>query len=32
MISGIFFVAVNLLIDLLVGFVDPRVRIQGTRA
>ncbi len=32
MISGVFFVAVNLLIDLLVGFVDPRVRIQGTRA
>ena len=32
MISGIFFVAVNLLIDLLVGFVDPRVRIPGTRA
>ncbi len=32
MISGLFFVAANLVIDLLVGFVDPRVRIQGARA
>lgn len=31
MISGVFFVGVNLLIDLLVGIVDPRVRIRGSR-
>ena len=31
MISGLFFVAANLLVDLIVGFVDPRVRIQGAR-
>ena len=30
-VSGVFFVVVNLLIDLLVGFVDPRVRIRGRR-
>jgi peptide/nickel transport system permease protein len=32
MISGLFFVTANLIIDLLVGFVDPRVRIRGARA
>lgn len=32
MVSGVFFVLVNLLIDLLVGIVDPRVRIRGKRA
>ena len=32
MVSGVFFVLVNLLIDVLVGFVDPRVRIRGKRA
>jgi len=32
MVSGIFFVIVNLLIDLAVGLVDPRVRIRGGRA
>lgn len=31
MVSGVFFVLVNLLIDVLVGFVDPRVRIRGRR-
>ena len=31
MISGMFFVFVNLLIDLAVGYVDPRVRIRGGR-
>jgi peptide/nickel transport system permease protein len=31
MISGLFFVAANLLVDLIVGFVDPRIRIQGAR-
>jgi peptide/nickel transport system permease protein len=31
MVSGVFFVVVNLVIDVLVGFVDPRVRIQGAR-
>jgi peptide/nickel transport system permease protein len=30
-VSGLFFVLVNLLIDVLVGFVDPRVRIRGHR-
>jgi peptide/nickel transport system permease protein len=32
MISGVFFVVANLTIDVLVGFVDPRVRIRGGRA
>lgn len=32
MVSGVFFVLVNLIIDLLVGVVDPRVRIRGKRA
>ena len=32
MVSGAFFVLVNLIIDLLVGVVDPRVRIRGRRA
>jgi peptide/nickel transport system permease protein len=31
MVSGVFFVVANLVIDLLVGFVDPRVRILGSR-
>ena len=31
MISGVFFVVANLTIDVLVGFVDPRVRIRGAR-
>lgn len=31
MISGVFFVLVNLTIDVLVGVVDPRVRIRGGR-
>jgi peptide/nickel transport system permease protein len=30
-VSGVFFVLVNLVIDVLVGFVDPRVRIRGSR-
>jgi peptide/nickel transport system permease protein len=32
MISGVFFVVANLAIDVLVGFIDPRVRIRGGRA
>jgi peptide/nickel transport system permease protein len=32
MVSGAFFVVVNLIIDVLVGVVDPRVRIRGRRA
>jgi peptide/nickel transport system permease protein len=32
MISGVFFVVINLMIDVLVGFIDPRVRIRGARA
>jgi peptide/nickel transport system permease protein len=31
MVSGVFFVLVNLTIDVAVGFVDPRVRIRGRR-
>lgn len=31
MVSGVFFVLINLAIDILVGIVDPRVRIQGSR-
>jgi peptide/nickel transport system permease protein len=31
MVSGVFFVVVNLVIDVLVGFVDPRVRLSGVR-
>jgi peptide/nickel transport system permease protein len=31
MISGLFFVVANLTIDVLVGVVDPRVRIRGAR-
>lgn len=31
MVSGVFFVLVNLMIDILVGFVDPRIRISGRR-
>ncbi|MER2634755.1 MAG: ABC transporter permease [Rhizobiaceae bacterium] len=29
MVSGAFFVTVNLLIDIVVGFVDPRIRIRA---
>jgi len=32
MVSGAFFVVVNLIIDVLVGIVDPRIRIRGRRA
>jgi peptide/nickel transport system permease protein len=32
MISGLFFVVANLIIDVAVGFVDPRVRLGGRRA
>ena len=32
MVSGLFFVFANLIIDVLVGYVDPRVRIKGSRA
>lgn len=32
MVSGLFFVLVNLLIDLAVGLVDPRVRLRGKKA
>jgi len=32
MVSGAFFVVVNLVIDVLVGVVDPRIRIRGRRA
>lgn len=32
MVTGAFFVLVNLLIDVLLGFFDPRIRIRGARA
>lgn len=32
MVSGAMFVGVNLLIDLAVGYVDPRIRVRGARA
>ncbi len=32
MITGAFFVFVNLLIDVLLGTVDPRIRIRGARS
>jgi peptide/nickel transport system permease protein len=31
MVSGVFFVTANLLVDILAGFVDPRIRIRGRR-
>ena len=31
MVSGVFFVLVNLLIDVLLGTFDPRIRIRGAR-
>jgi peptide/nickel transport system permease protein len=31
MVSGVFFVLINLTIDVLIGFVDPRVRIRGAQ-
>ena len=31
MVSGVFFVVVNLPVDILAGFVDPRIRIRGRR-
>ncbi len=31
MVSGVFFVTANLLVDIAVGFVDPRIRIRGRR-
>ena len=31
MVSGVFFVMVNLIIDVLVGIVDPRARLRGMR-
>ena len=30
-VSGVFFVVVNVVIDVLVGVVDPRIRIRGRR-
>lgn len=31
MVSGLFFVLVNLIVDILVGVIDPRVRLRGRR-
>ena len=32
MVTGAFFVLVNLVIDILLGYFDPRIRIRGARA
>lgn len=32
MVTGAFFVFVNLMIDVLLGYFDPRIRIRGARA
>jgi peptide/nickel transport system permease protein len=29
LVTGIFFVAVNVVVDILVGYFDPRVRLRG---
>lgn len=32
LVSGVFFVAVNLVVDLVLGFIDPRIRLRGAPA
>ena len=32
MVTGVFFVLVNLVVDVALGYVDPRIRIRGARA
>lgn len=32
MVTGAFFVLINLIVDVLVGYVDPRIRIRGADA
>lgn len=32
LVTGLFFVIVNLLVDLLLGIIDPRVRLRGANA
>jgi peptide/nickel transport system permease protein len=32
LVTGLFFVIVNLLVDLLLGIIDPRVRLRGAGA
>lgn len=32
MVTGVFFVCVNLVVDVLLGYVDPRIRLRGGRA
>ncbi len=32
MVTGVFFVVVNLIVDVALGYVDPRIRIRGARA
>jgi peptide/nickel transport system permease protein len=32
LVTGLFFVAVNLLVDVLLGVIDPRIRLRGARA
>jgi peptide/nickel transport system permease protein len=31
MVSGLFFVAANLVIDMLIGVIDPRIRLKEGR-
>lgn len=31
LVTGVFFVLVNLLVDVLIGYVDPRIRIRGSQ-
>jgi peptide/nickel transport system permease protein len=32
MVTGVFFVLINLVVDVALGYVDPRIRIRGARA
>lgn len=32
LVTGLFFVAVNVLVDVLLGVIDPRIRLRGARA
>lgn len=32
MVTGLFFVLINLVVDVLLGYVDPRIRIKGTQS
>lgn len=32
MVTGLFFVLINLVVDVLLGYVDPRIRIKGSQS